>query len=75
VNVNKIPAVLNVHSLIDTVKSPSGPFVKHKSNEHCGMGVPKFETLVPTNQRQNRFMLLSYYPITVGDMRGKLDYA
>jgi hypothetical protein len=39
------------------------------------MGVPESETLVPENQRQNRFMLLSYYPITVGDMRGKLSYA
>jgi hypothetical protein len=39
------------------------------------MGVPKSETLVPENQVQNRFMLLSYYPITVGDMRGKLSHA
>ena len=39
------------------------------------MGVPKFETLVPENQRQNRFMLLSYYPITVGDIKGNMSHA
>jgi hypothetical protein len=31
------------------------------------MGVPKFETLIPENQMQNRFMLLFDYPITVDD--------